>query len=174
MTRTVFMDDHFADVNKMVRKAAAQDIPDAPYELTFEVPGKPQGKARVRVVRNRYTGKAHGITPENTQSYEDLVRWCWKAAGGRFLGDAQLEVHVAAYFEIPKSYSKKRVREIEEKGLRPTCKPDYDNVMKVISDALNRIAYKDDAQVVMASCEKKYAADGRERVVVTIRTTEGR
>ena len=174
MTRTVFMDDHFAGASKMVRKAAAQDIPDAPYELTFEVPGKPQGKARPRIVRNRYTGKAHGITPEQTQSYEDLVRWCWKAAGGRFLGDAQLEVHVAAYFEIPKSYSKKRVREIEEKGLHPTCKPDYDNIQKVVSDALNRIAYKDDAQVVMASCEKKYAADGRERVVVTLRMTEGR
>lgn len=174
MTRTVFMEDHFADVGKMVRKAAAQDIPGAPYELTFEVPGKPQGKARVRVVQNRYTGKARGITPENTRFYEDLVRWCWKAAGGRFLGDAQLEVHIVAYFEIPKSYSKKRVREIEEKGLRPTCKPDYDNILKVVSDALNRIAYRDDAQVVDGSCKKKYAADGRERVVVTLRTTEGR
>lgn len=149
MTRTVFMDDHFADVNKMVRKAAAQDIPDVPYELTFEVPGKPQGKARVRVVQNRYTGKAHGITPENTRSYEDLVRWCWKAAGGRFLGDEQLEVHVAAYFEIPKSYSKKRVREIEENHLRPTCKPDLDNIQKVVLDALNGLAYTDDAQVVL-------------------------
>ena len=173
MTRTVFMDDHFADVSKTIRKAAAQDIPDAPYELTFAVPGKPQGKARVRVVRNRYTGKAHGITPEQTQSYEDLVRWCWKAAGGRFLGDAQLEVHIVAYFEIPKSYSKKRVREIEEKGLRPTCKPDLDNIQKVVLDALNGLAYTDDAQVVKISCEKKYAADGRERVVVSIRTMEG-
>ncbi len=172
--RTVFADDHFVDVNKTSENTECAEFPGGSYELTFEIPGKPQGKARPRIVRNKYTGKSHGITPEKTQAYEDLVRWSWKAAGGRFLGDRLLEVHITAYFATPKSYSKKKVREIEENGLRPVCKPDLDNIQKVILDALNRLAYNDDAQVVKISCEKLYALDGRERVVVTIRTTEGR
>lgn len=142
-------------------------------ETTIEIPGKPQGKARPKVVRNKYTGKSHGITPQQTQDYESLVRWCWQSAGGVSFGDDLLDVHITAEFAIPKSYSKKRVREIEENHLRPTCKPDLDNIQKVVLDALNGLAYTDDAQVVRISCEKKYAADGRERVVVSIRTMEG-
>lgn len=167
--RTVFGDEHFRGATKMIESEIPSETMEGPYELTFEIPGKPQGKARPRIVRNRYTGEVHGITPEKTQAYEDLVRWSWKAAGGKFLGDRLLEVHITAEFAIPKSYSKKRVREIEENGLRPTCKPDLDNIQKVILDALNRAAYKDDAQVVKVSCEKKYAQNGAERVVVTIR-----
>lgn len=141
--------------------------------ITFEIPGKPQGKARPRVVRNKYTGKIHGITPQQTQDYESLVRWCWQSAGGVNFADDLLEVHIVAEFAIPKSYAKKRVQEIEENHLRPTCKPDLDNIQKVVLDALSGLAYKDDAQVVRISCEKKYATDGRERVVVSIRTMEG-
>ena len=88
-------------------------------EIVIEIPGKPQGKARPRVVRNKYTGKAHGITPQNTQDYESLIRWAWKAAGGVDFGEALL-------------------------------------------------AYRDDAQVVKISCEKKYAENGAERVVVNV------
>lgn len=138
-------------------------------EITFEIPGKPQGKARPRVVRNKYTGKSHGITPEKTKSYEDLIRWCWQSAGGLSFGDGvQIEMRIVAEFAIPKSYSKARVREIVQGGLRPVCKPDVDNIQKVVLDALNGIAYRDDAQVVRISCEKRYALDGKSRVRVTV------
>ena len=38
----------------------------------------------------------------------------------------------------------------------PKRKPDIDNVLKVVLDSLNGIAYKDDAQVVMVSGKKIY------------------
>lgn len=137
--------------------------------ITFEVPGKPQGKARPRVVRNKYTGKAHGITPEKTRHYEELIRMCYMMAGGLPFGDGvQIEMDIVAEFAIPKSYSKARVSEIVQNGLRPTCKPDVDNIQKVVLDALNERAYRDDAQVVRISCEKMYAGDGHGRVVVQI------
>ena len=41
--------------------------------------------------------------------------------------------------------------------IRPTVKPDWDNIGKIISDALNGIAYKDDAQVVSCTVEKRYS-----------------
>lgn len=121
------------------------------------------------MVRNKYTGKAHGITPEKTQHYEELIRLCYMMAGGLPFGDGvQVEMDIVAEFAIPKSYSKARVREIFDGGLRPTCKPDVDNIQKVVLDALNERAYKDDAQVVRISCEKRYAVDGKNRVRVTV------
>jgi Holliday junction resolvase RusA-like endonuclease len=38
--------------------------------------------------------------------------------------------------------------------LRPTKKPDYDNVQKIVGDALNQVAYKDDSQIVDSRVQK--------------------
>lgn len=67
-----------------------------------------------------------------------------------------LKVHIQAFFETPKSYSKKK-RELAIAGrIRPTVKPDTDNISKNIKDALNGIAYPDDKQVVSETIEKFY------------------
>lgn len=43
-------------------------------------------------------------------------------------------------------------------GLRTTCQEaGYDNIIKIICDGLNGIAWKDDAQVVEVSATKTYA-----------------
>ena len=41
----------------------------------------------------------------------------------------------------------------------PTKRPDIDNVVKCIMDSLNKLAYKDDAQVVALVAEKCYGAE---------------
>lgn len=51
--------------------------------------------------------------------------------------------------------------------IRPTKKPDTDNVLKVIADSLNQIAYKDDAQVVDASVRKFYSRNPRTVVCIS-------
>ena len=40
--------------------------------------------------------------------------------------------------------------------IRPTKKPDIDNIIKAVLDALNGVAYKDDTQVVQVMATKKY------------------
>lgn len=45
-------------------------------------------------------------------------------------------------------------------------KPDIDNIAKVILDALNGIAYRDDTQVVSLSCQKQYAEEARVEVEI--------
>ena len=56
---------------------------------------------------------------------------------------------------------------MEINSIRPTKKPDCDNVIKAILDSLNQIAYHDDTQVVDLQIRKFYSH--KPRVVVTIK-----
>lgn len=49
---------------------------------------------------------------------------------------------VVAHRHMPKSWPKKR------KGEQDTVKPDTSNIVKLVEDALNGIAYRDDSQIV--------------------------
>lgn len=51
---------------------------------------------------------------------------------------------------------------------QPTLKPDWDNIGKAVCDALNGIAYKDDAQIISAEVIKRWAVDGIPKVIVEI------
>lgn len=135
--------------------------------MHFIVEGKPQGKARPRVVRNKYTGKVHSFTPEKTANYEDLIRWSYKAAGGVFYANKTLQVDIQAFYPIPKGFSKAKQKDAVNAVLRPTTKPDCDNCIKVVLDALNGVAYNDDKQVVGVSCNKYYGESGRLIVRIT-------
>ena len=128
--------------------------------MQFIVEGKPQGKARARTFYNKRMGKMQSITPEQTKSYEDLIRWSYKAAGGQYLGEKVLSVDIQAYYPIPKSFSKKKREEAKADRVYPTTKPDCDNIIKVVLDALNGVAYYDDKQVVCVSCNKYYGDTG--------------
>lgn len=129
--------------------------------MKFVVVGKPQGKARARTFYNKRMGRMQSITPEQTKSYEELIRWSYKMAGGQYLGEKILEVHINAYYPIPKAFSKAKQASALIGALRPTTKPDCDNIIKVVLDALNGVAYYDDKQVVCVSCNKYYGETGR-------------
>ena len=124
----------------------------------FEVPGKPQGKARARTFYNPQTGKSQSITPSKTAMYENWVKQCFiskyqklKIEQGR-----PLSVYIDAYFEIPKSTSKKKMEQMVDGEIMPCKKPDLDNIAKVVCDALNGLAYQDDAQIVSLKINKYY------------------
>jgi Holliday junction resolvase RusA-like endonuclease len=125
--------------------------------VSFTIPGEPQGKARPRVVRKN--GISLTYTPDKTVAYEELVRIRFKAAaqGFRFPDDAQVGIQITAWYSIPKSKSKKVKAAMLAGQINPTKKPDCDNIVKIICDALNGIAYKDDQQITLAQIRKKYA-----------------
>lgn len=132
----------------------------------FTVYGEPQGKARARTVRSG--GKVHSFTPQKTADYEELVRRAWLASGETgYFNKTPIAVKILAYFQIPKSVSKKKREEMLDDFVRPTKKPDADNIAKIICDGLNGIAYGNDAQVVDLEVTK-YWTDGDARVEVTI------
>lgn len=131
----------------------------------FCIHGDPQGKGRPRF--STVCGHVHTRTPDETVLYENLVKTEYRQqVGVKFPDDAMLDVRIFAYYPIPKSVSKRKRQAMLERKIRPTKKPDWDNVGKVICDSLNGIAYRDDAQVVDSMVRKFYGEDPK--VVVTI------
>ena len=134
--------------------------------IKFIVESKPQGKARARTFYDKRADKMRSVTPEKTKSYEDLIRWSYKAAGGQYMGEKLMKVEIQAFYPIPKSFSKKKRNDAIFERIRPTTKPDVDNCVKIVLDALNGVAYYDDKQVVSVSCEKYYGETGYLRISI--------
>lgn len=128
--------------------------------IKFIIPGEPVAKGRPRVT------KFGTYTPAKTKNYETLVRELYIIQHGQTLLDGELSVDIKAYFTIPKSTSKKKKEQMVGQSIRPVKKPDLDNVMKSITDALNEIAYKDDSQIVTASIAKYYSEEPRVEVLI--------
>ena len=124
--------------------------------LHIVIPGQPQGKGRPRFVRA--TGRVY--TPAKTESYEATIRlFASQAMAGRALFEARqpLMCLVEARFAVPASWSKRKQAQAYARILHPVGKPDGDNLLKVLGDALNGVVWHDDAQVVMWTCQKVYA-----------------
>lgn len=121
-------------------------------KINFVIPGKVQAKQRPR-----FNGK-FAYTPKETIAYENWVRTCYlEKYRGQPILENPLKVKIIAYYEIPKSTSKKRRLEMKDDKVFPTVKPDTDNIAKSILDSLNNIAYLDDKQVVKLEVEKYYS-----------------
>lgn len=124
----------------------------------FEMLGSIQGKARPRM--NTRTGRAY--TPTKTKLYEySLRQWfCMNYSNFKPI-EGRVKVSIIAYFEIPKSTSKKKEAEMLSNNISPTKKPDIDNIVKIVLDGMNKFAFKDDTQVIKLEVEKKYAEKPR-------------
>ncbi len=126
-------------------------------EVQFSVLGEPQGKGRPRFTRKGAFVRTY--TPEGTEVYENLIRLEYRrqCTDYRFDDTKSLEVLITAYYAIPKSTSKKKAAEMLTGSKRPNKKPDADNIMKVVADALNGIAYRDDTQIAECGVRKFYS-----------------
>lgn len=69
-----------------------------------------------------------------------------------------MTLRIVARFLPPKSTSKKKQKQMLDGEILPLKKPDMDNIVKVVADALNGVAYNDDTQIVLVSAKKAYSA----------------
>ena len=131
--------------------------------VKFEIPGKPTGKGRPQFTRN---GHVHAYTPDATESYENLVKLYYKINTHGAKLNGEIKASIVAVFPVPKSDSKKKRAQKLEGTIRPTVKPDCDNIAKIVLDALNHIAYDDDSQVVSLELQKIYGEEPK--TIVTL------
>ncbi len=128
--------------------------------IKLTIPGEPVAKGRPRVTR-------YGTyTPEKTKNYETLVKELYFVKHKQTLFEGELKINIKAYFRIPKSASKKKRAEMISGKIRPTKRPDWDNVGKTVTDALNGVAYEDDSQIVSATVEKYYSNEPRTEIKI--------
>lgn len=136
-------------------------------EARFTVSGEPVGKGRPRFSRRGEFVKTY--SPEKTVNYETLVRLEYErqCEGVFFEKGIPLRMEITAYYAIPKSASNKKRLMMLDDQIRPTKKPDSSNVLKAIEDALNAVAYHDDAQIVETVIKRCYADFPRVVVIIT-------
>lgn len=136
--------------------------PDAP--IIVELAGVPSGKGRPRFARAGAFVRTY--TDAKTRTYEGELR---AAAADVMRGRAPIEgpivVMMEAYLPIPASWSQKKRAQALAGALRPTSKPDVDNLAKIL-DAFNQVVFVDDKQIVDGRIVKAYS--DRPRLVVTV------
>lgn len=126
---------------------------------TITIPGSPIAKARPRVTRY-----GHAYTPKRTVDYERMVQTLFNAEHGSPRLEGPVMVEVDLHFGIAKSL-RKADREARAKGTVPHLqKPDLDNCLKTITDALNGVAYRDDSQIIAAVIRKFWASEPRAEI----------
>lgn len=128
----------------------------------FIVPGKPYAKKRHRI--GTIGGKGRAFNPKENVTAEGAIG---NIAARHFPAPIMgpVAVDVVATFAIPKSWSKKK--SAAHMG-EPHCqKPDGDNILKAVKDALNRIAWADDGQVYDARVTKVWSDTDATRIIVT-------
>lgn len=132
-------------------------------KIAMTIPGEPQGKARPRFdSRNRRT-----YTPKKTKDYEDLIATVYQMRSrGATFGDRPVVLLVRAQMGVPKSDSAKTMLQKLQNMIRPTKKPDWDNIGKIVCDALNGLAWHDDAQIVDARVQKFYSDEPRVEIII--------
>lgn len=128
----------------------------------FVMYGEPRGKQRPRVANG------HAYTPQKTREYEALMAYQYQTqCKGWFGKDTRVQMKVIAWYGIPKSASKAMRSRMLSGEIRPTRSPDCDNVLKIVADSLNKIAFYDDSQIDAMVIEKRYSDTPRVEVWLT-------
>lgn len=131
-------------------------------EIYFIVDGVVVPKARPRFTRD---GRV--FTPKPTADYEKKVKAAYmeECPSGVAFPTQPVEIVLNVYMEIPRSASKKAKAEMLFCKF-PTKKPDVDNLIKSVADALNGTAYTDDSQIVSATVRKFYSEKARAEITL--------
>lgn len=122
-------------------------------QVKFNVFGKPRGKQRPRLCS--VGGRNIVYTPKQTIEYEKLIKASYIASSKVFFErNIPIEINILAYF-----FHKSSIE-------FATKKPDADNIIKIVLDALNKVAFYDDAQVSKICFEKRYSKMPRLEITI--------
>lgn len=130
--------------------------------IRFTIPGDVQAQQRPRIT------KFGTYDPKESKDYKSFVRLVASKHAPAVLITEPIKLTIDVYRKIPKSFSKKKTQEALEGTLRPTTKPDIDNLAKGIKDGLSKVLWHDDSQVYELIARKWYSDNPRAEVVVEV------
>lgn len=129
------------------------------WKYKFEVLGEVVGKERPRFARG------HTYTPKKTKDYETAIKNSFRCKCS-YLSKKALRIKILAYFSVPNSTPKSKKEKMLLNQVSCTKKPDFDNIAKIVCDALNNVAYHDDAQIAESIVMKRWG--GQDKLVVML------
>lgn len=132
--------------------------------IRLELTGRPEGKGRPRFAQGRV------FTPAATKLAEGRIIDAWTNADQPRI-DGPVRLRLRLEVARPKGHftSKGALSAAGSRLQHPTGKkPDLDNALKLVMDALNRRAYRDDVDVVDVAAVRVWAPDGWERTLIEL------
>lgn len=123
--------------------------------MTLLVEPIPKARART-VVRG---GKVMSYTPKATADAEAQIRQLVAQNGEFYPAGVPLSVRTLFVITKPSSLPKRRTR--------PITRPDIDNYVKLLCDALNGYLFADDSQICHLEAEKVYGQPPRIEIDIT-------
>lgn len=126
--------------------------------MKLVVLSEPRGKGRPRFVRA--TGRTYTDTP--TLRAEQRIAEAWRTTSQERLPDIPLELVVSLVMARPANHRRTdgSLGAAGQRAPMPVRKPDVDNALKLVMDALNGFAYRDDVQIVQATVRRRWARMG--------------
>ena len=114
----------------------------------------PKGRPRFRICG----GHVMTFTPPKTKDFEKSLAMAY-AAENHIMFDKELplDVYIEFGMPIPKGTSKKHAAMMAGGQEKHIKRPDIDNLVKSVLDALNGVAWEDDSQIISISAHKHYA-----------------
>lgn len=135
---------------------------DKEKKISFSVPGKPRGQGRPRFGNGRAYKKGEDVAYE-----AEIAKAAKDAAAEAGIAlpvtddERGVSLRVDAYFPVPSSKPKWWKAAALGDRIRPEVKPDLDNVIKAVMDALNGVAWGDDSHVTCLWAAKAYSSQPR-------------
>lgn len=123
--------------------------------------GQPVLDQRGRPVVRKY------VDPKEAD-FRTRLQWEYRAASHGVFFEGAIELHVLAVTSLPKS-APKRLRERVAAGELVPCTKmakDWDNIGKLIGDALQGIAFPNDKQITDGHVRKRYGARAFTEIVL--------
>lgn len=142
-------------------------------ELT--IPGQPIAKQSAKF-REAHTKQGHkfmmSYTPKKIVNHTVFIKELFAIKYPKFKPiEGAVGINIYAYVMIPISTSKKRKLLMAAGKIFATKKPDEDNIKKTIYDALEKLAYNNDSQIVRSSFSKMYSESPRTEIIISEITT---
>jgi len=130
--------------------------------LHFPLEPLPKDRHRSVAIRSRYgRPMVRNYSTKRNEAFErDLKRLC------RFQMSKPLTspIRVFVVFKL----SKPKVGRPGSKMTLPSIPPDLDNLIKALFDGLNKVAWKDDGQVVQIHAQKVYNDEGKSGEIIVV------
>ncbi len=127
-------------------------------EIVFPFEPTPKGRPRF--------SKYGAYTPAKTRNYEKQLETYYAKTCSEYF-EGPIRINVEFRMPIPKSTTKKLREKMLSGEVKHTKKPDTDNLLKAVTDALNGLAFKDDSQITRIVATKHYSQYPGTRLTIT-------